>query len=396
MDFTMQAAASIRANHSESRFPELMDSQTLGILERMYEWLLCMTTPEGALPTFGDYGAHSQIRFLHRAAEFFARPDFAWPVRQLAPDLLPAAAEVSLPGQESVSMAVSGFTLMRDGWGVDSLYMAVDHGPLGGQHSHADNMGFVAYAHGQPIALDSGIGTTYSDPRYRTWFRKIRAHNVVVVDDTEPEKVAERTLWHSGQHAEFLEMQSRGLEHALGVWHDRRIVFVKGLGWLIHDRLYSPEDGGLPDRQVDWLLHSPLDLSPDGPGVLHGAFPEGGLLVLAAQPEELEAPRLEQFPASVSVPEARAMRLTDAAREFGDRLVRDITCLALRKKPTTAPIEFAVFLLPYRGNRPDARFVAIDRGWELSLADGCTFRFQGQGAALIERKETVWREEASR
>ena len=228
MDFTMQAVASIRANRAESRFPELMNSQTLGTLEHMHEWLLSMTTPDGVLPAFGDYGAHSQIRFLFRAAEFFARPDFAWPVRQLAPDLLPAAAKVSLPAQESVSMDASGFTAMRDGWDADGLYMAVDHGPLGGQHSHVDNMGFVAYAHGRPIALDSGIGTTYSDPRYRTWFRKIRAHNVVVVNDLEPEKVAERTLWHSGQYAEFLEMQSRGLEHALGIRHDRGSCSPRG------------------------------------------------------------------------------------------------------------------------------------------------------------------------
>lgn len=394
MDFTMQAVASIRANRAESRFPELMNSQTLGTLEHMHEWLLSMTTPDGVLPAFGDYGAHSQIRFLFRAAEFFARPDFAWPVRQLAPDLLPAAAKVSLPAQESVSMDASGFTAMRDGWDADGLYMAVDHGPLGGQHSHVDNMGFVAYAHGRPIALDSGIGTTYSDPRYRTWFRKIRAHNVVVVNDLEPEKVAERTLWHSGQYAEFLEMQSRGLEHALGIRHDRRIVFAKGLGWLIHDRLYGPEGGGLPDRQVDWVLHSPLDLFPDEPGVLHGASPEGGLLVLVARPRELEEPQLEQLPAAVSLPEVRAMRQIDGMRQFGERLVRDITSLTLRKKPNAAPIEFAVFLLPYRGDRPGASFVPADRGWELRLADGRTFSFQGQGAALIERGETVWREEA--
>jgi len=116
--------------------------------------------------------------------------------------------------------------------------------------------------------------------------------------------------------------------------------------------------------------------------------------VLVAQPEELEEPRLEQFPAAVPLPEVRAMRQIDGMRQFRDRLARDITSLTLRKKPTAAPIEFAVFLLPYRGDRPGASFVPADRGWELRLADGRTFSFQGQGAALIERGETVWREEA--
>lgn len=392
MDFVMQAAAAIRANGAESRFVDLMDPQTLGALERMHEWVLHMVAPDGSLPTFGDYGAHSQVRFLQRGAALFSRSDLAWPVRRTAPDLLSSGLEPQKPASQSVSMPDSSFTVMRDGWERDSWFMAVDHGPLGGQHGHVDAMGFVAYAYGQPIALDSGIGLSYSDPLYRTWYRTARAHNVVVVDEVEPEKVVERTRWRAGEHAEVLEMQSRGLEHALGTVHDRRIVFVKGIGWLIHDRLHRAAPDSPQGHQFDWLLHTPLALRPTAPGVLEGSSSNGGLLVLAARPEELEAPRFEQRSASVFPPEVAAMRQIDAIRRIGDSLVRDITCLTWRKKADAWPVEFVVFLLPYRDSRPDAAFIPSDSGYTLCLGDGRALALDGEDIALIERGRTVWRE----
>ena len=375
MNFAMQAVASIGANSAEARFPELMALTTLDTLERMHEWVLHMTAPDGALPAFGDYGAYSQLRILQRGAEFFGRPE------------LTGARPLS---RQSVSMGDSGFTVLRDGRDRDSFFMAVDHGPLGGQHSHVDNMGFVAYAYGVPVALDSGIGTSYSDPHYRTRFREARAHSVVVVDDVEPEKVAERTLWRAGEHIDLLEMRSRGLEHALGILHDRRIMFIRGLGWLIHDRLHGPGPGPAASHQVDWLLHTPFDLQPMGPGVLHGASDECGLLVLAASPEELEAPRLELKPASVPQPHVATMRQIDAFRRFGEECVRDITCLTWRRRPTAWPVEFVVFLLPYRGDMPQAQFTPSGSGWDLQVDDGRVYVIQNRGA---EGGATVWQEE---
>jgi len=373
MDMTMQAVATIRANALESRFSELMSPETLDRLARMHEWALAVSAPDGTMPAFGDYGAYSQIRFLRRGAAVFARPNLAWQVQQLAPSFVPPGIEPTRPDTRSVAMEHSGFTIMRDGWERDSFYMAVDHGPLGGQHSHVDTMGFVAYAHGRPVALDTGIGRSYGDPRYLTWFRDVRAHNTVAVDDVQPEKAARRTGWHVEDQVEVLDMQSDGYRHALGIVHDRRIVFVKGVGWLIWDRLRGTEAGSLNDRRIDWMLHTPFDLKQTAAGELHSTESDGGLLLLAARPDDLEEPVLEKRPAAVPVAAAVAMRLQDACSRFADDLVQDITCLTWRRKPADEPVEFAFFVLPYRGERPAARFTPAEAGWDLHVGDGRVF-----------------------
>lgn len=368
MSYAMHAVATIRVNHVEHRFAELMSGEMLGRFERMHEWLLMLLAPDGTMPAFGDCGASSMLRFLQRGAAVFARPDLAWPLQQLAPARVPSGITPRLPACTSVSLA-SQFTVLRGGWTPTDFFLAVDHGPLGGQHSHLDTMGFVAYAHGHPVVLDTGIGISYEDPRYTTWFRALRAHNVVAVDDLETEKVAERVAWESGGAVEFVCMRSHAYGQALGVVHARSIAFVRGVGWFIHDRLTASSSEAFAGRQVDWLLHTPYALVSEGPGVLHAAAGEGGLLVLAGRPETLAAPTLEKRPGAVPLPAAREMRLWDAVRVHGRQLTQDVTALTWRHKPVSGTdCEFAVMLLPYRGSRPQARLVATPTGWTLKLA----------------------------
>ena len=255
---------------------------------------------------------------------------------------------------------------MRAGGGKD-LYMAVDHGPLGGQHSHPDSMGFIAYAFARPVALDSGIGMTYSDARYVSWFRSVRAHNVVAIDDIEPEKVARWSDWRADDCLEFLRMESDAYRHALGVRHERLIISVKDVGWLIHDALEGGED--LARRRIDWLLHTPFGLEQEEPGVLHGMDNELGLLVLSAEPDELEEPVIEHKPAAMPLPEAAGLRQVDAHRQITDGWIREITSLTWRHSPAVGPVCFTIFLLPYGGPRPMARLTGCRSGWKLQVQD---------------------------
>jgi len=334
MSNIMQAVAVVLANGMEARFPELMCPEVFGTLERMHEWLRELTAPDGAIAAFGDFGANPMRRDQQRGAAIFNRPDL----------VVPPTASVTLPSQ---------YTVMRD----EHFYLAVDHGPLGGQHSHLDTMSFVAYAFGRPIALDTGSGASYDDPRYIDWYRKIRAHNVVAIDDAEPEKVVELTAWHPGNREDVLSMRSRAYEHAYGILHDRTIRFIKGVGWLVHDRLTGKLDG----RQLDWLLHTPVALEQLAPGMLAG----DGLLILAANPEALEAPVLEPQPASVPVPEVNDWRLWDATKRLGADYVRTITGLTWRQAGNGGSAEFIIALVPYQGERPDVRLVKSGEDWEL-------------------------------
>ena len=372
LSFAMHAVATVLANGAQERFAELMSPATQATMQRMHEWLLWMNAPDGTFPAFGDCGESSHLCFLQRGAAIYQRGDLAWPLRQLEPDMVPPSVAPREPAHRSITLD-SQFTVMRDGWTAESFYMAVDHGPLGGQHSHPDTLGFVAYAHGRPVALDSGIGTTYEDSRYVGWFRKLRAHNTIVVDDLETEKVAEQTAWRPGTDIDVLAMRSDGNRHALGVIHHRVIHFIKGVGWLIHDRLEAQDDRALTGRAIDWVLHTPYPLQPDGPGRLTAAVDDLGLLVVAANAAGLEAPHLALKPSAVPVTELRTMRLWDAGRRRGRELTRDITELSWRHKPVTGRMcEFAMLLLPYRGQQPNASIEQTAAGWRVGLDDDRT------------------------
>jgi len=336
MSNVMQVVSVVLANGLEARFSELVTPDMLDLLARMHEWLRELTAPDGAIAAFGDFGANPMRRDQLRGSVLFNRPDL----------LQPTTESATLP---------SHYTFMRD----EQFYLAVDHGPLGGQHSHPDTMSFVAYGYGRPVALDTGSGASYDDPRYVDWFRKIRAHNVVAIDDAEPEKVVELTAWQPGEAEDFLSMRSYAYQHAYGILHDRTIRFIKRTGWIIHDRLTGKLDG----HQLDWLLHTPVALQPIAPGVLAG----DGLLVLAGNPETLEAPIFEPQPASVPMPELADWRLWDATKRMGANYVQTITGLTWRQAGKGDSAEFIIALVPYQGQRPDARLVKSGNCWELLI-----------------------------
>jgi hypothetical protein len=395
MSFVMQLVISIRANRAGRRFPALMNPATRGRLKKMTGWLLEMTTPDGALPAFGDYGAYSQVRYFRQAWHLFRRPELAWPVQQNDPGLLPAGTKVVKPKTDSVSLPVSNFTIMRSGRKPGDFYMVVDHGPMGGQHSHVDNLGFVAYAHGAPFALDGGISNSYNDPRYLGWFRQVQAHNTVVVDDAQPEKVSERLFWKSFPEADFLWTRSRGYEFSHGVIHERSIIFVKMGLWFMFDRLRAKAGGHV----YDWRLHTPMELKPRKSGRYEGRASAGqrGLVVLAANPDQLQTAPLEFTPCAVPLPEAPRLRQLDCRRRYTDRLVADLPSFAVRQQQAgTIDAVFPMVLLPFRGKSPSAKLTASPDGTEfqLQLENDIELTFlvsqYAHGARCRRRGRTLW------
>ena len=304
MNFTMQAVVTIQCNRAEKLFPELMGRASLRRLEQMNEWVRTLRAPDTTLPGFGDYAMYPQLRLLQQGAHALRNPTLLRP-----------------PPAKSITLPASNFTVMRS----RQFYMAVDHGPLGGQHSHCDSMGFVAYAFGEPVAVEGGV-TDYNDPRYLSWFRKIQAHNVVIVDDAEPEKVAEQLAWRSTPTMDVLKMRGRGYEHSHGVVHDRTIIFMKAGFWFIYDRLEAREGG----HRYAWTLHTPVQLRARGDG-------------------------------SADMTRSNA----------------DLPMVTYRKNQAPAGVTtFATVLLPYRGKCPPAKLVAMAAGvYELRLGKNKRWQF---------------------
>ena len=345
MTFTTQAVVTIQCNRAEKLFPELMGRASMRRLEKMHEWVRTLRAPDDTLPTFGDFSMLPQLRILQQGAHALRNRALLQP-----------------PPSQSATLPASQFTVLRN----RHFYMAVEHGPLGGQHSHCDNMGFVAYAFGEPVAVEGGI-TDYDDPRYLSWFRKIQAHNVVIVDDAEPEKLAQQLAWRSTPTMDVLKMRSRGYEHSHGVVHDRTIIFMKAGFWFIYDRLEARESG----HRYAWTLHTPVRLQARGDGSLAGRSPSGrvGLLVL---PGELAKPTIDFKPCATLKPGCRWVRAADMTRSNAD-----LPMVTYSKNQALAGVTtFATVLLPYRGKCPPAKLVAMAAGvYELCLGKNKRWQF---------------------
>ena len=334
MNFTTQAVVTIQFNRAEKLFPELMSRASIQRLEKMYVWVRKLGAPDDTLPGFGDYAMYPQLRLLQQGAHVLRKPAL----------LRPAPAQ-------SETLSSSQFTVMRS----RQFYMAVDHGGLGGQHSHCDSMGFIAYAFGEPVAVEGSI-TDYNDPRYTSWFRKIQAHNVVIVDNAEPEKVAEQLAWRSTPQQDVLKMCGRGYEHSKGVVHKRTIVFVKKGFWFIYDRLQAQTAG----HRYAWTLHTPVRLRVRTDKSLAGLSPAGrvGLMVLPGDAPELAKPTIEYKPCATLKPGCRWVRAVDMTRSHADLPMVTFHKPQARVGDTT----FATVLLPYRGQCPQAKLVTLAEG----------------------------------
>lgn len=369
--FVMHAVTLLRQNDITAGFEDLLNPPTINCLEKMYEWLLYLACPDGSVPAFGDSGAHSCRRMLLRGATIFGRNDFAWPVKQSSPELLPPEMKATDPAVKSMSLP-SHFTVMRDSWDRDALYMAVDHGPLGGQHSHCDSMGFVAFAYGRLIAGEAGLGQSYDDPLYLSYYRKPEAHSIVVVDGCEPEKISECTDWRTGDDKDYLTMRSRGYHHQFGLLHERQIVFLHGIGWLIHDRLWVDEARDDTPRQAVWTTLSPLPLVAVAPDRLHGAVDGVGMVLLLEGADE--APSLDHVPGSVPNSAPATHRAHEQGGKSESTFVQEVTRVQwTRPFDSNGAAIFTTALLPYRDELPQPSLRANATGWTLEFSPGHSF-----------------------
>lgn len=262
--YVSHALRTVEMNGQEPVFEELCASETRQALARMADWQLKMCAPDGSMPAFGDNNAPSILAELQRSAFLFNRPDMLWPVK-LSPRWRHRTDQARKPDFNSLPLD-SGFTVMRDGWDPGSFYIALDHGPLGGQHSHCDSMGFCAFAHGLPIALDCGIGSSYEDGMYVEIFRPPEAHNVIVIDGIEPEKVSQRTAFRSGAGWDSVTMLGHEYARLLGILHERTVFFAHGTGWIITDRLWKQDGTPLGSHEVKGIINTPfpMRITPNG------------------------------------------------------------------------------------------------------------------------------------
>lgn len=142
----------------------------------------------------------------------------------------------------------SGFIAMRD----KEKYVLLTVGPqnpkyLHASHRHLDMLSFVLSAYGTCFITDPGTYTYLGDFKWRRYFRSMKAHNTVVVDDKDPVDIEEVfELSHipyasiqdsaSDNRFDWATLRHNGYK---SVTHIREVFFKKPEYWIILDLLQS-------------------------------------------------------------------------------------------------------------------------------------------------------------
>lgn len=196
------------------------------------------------------------------------------------------------PQRLSGELPHTGYYVMREGWDRGDAHMVIsaglsEHKP---DHQHGDMLGIVARANRQEILPNYQV--RYSLPDYE-YFKNSLVKNVAIVDGIphgrgwkgnkggsgfgkweklpQPRVIAwiKRDDWDffAGSHDGYVD---------LGVEYYRRVLFIKGLGWIVRDLFES--SNGEHDFQQVWQGH----FADEGAGNHHrSTFADGsGLEIL--------------------------------------------------------------------------------------------------------------------
>lgn len=254
-------------------------------LEKGYDFLLYLATPELRLPRLSDSGEIDIVGrvFSHAQILFPERSDFRW--------LASRRKEGSPPSSLSHAFPYAGYLVMRSSWEPDANYLVLDAGPLGYGHSHHDKLNLVFWAYGREILFDGGGGEYESSP-FRAYAMTTYSHNTVLVDGRPQTRIAppadengimlprttgmnseatgEEALRQQPPLKDIVWESTPAFDYAGGVydegyhaWHDqseparvrhtRRVLFIKPDLAVVADTL-EPQDGKAHDYQARWHL----------------------------------------------------------------------------------------------------------------------------------------------
>jgi hypothetical protein len=251
-------------------------------LGRTIQWWIAMLCPNGELPAVNDsQRGPFPASILRDGSELFGTNDGYGVLRSLLHDS--SAPGAPLPPYTSRHMPASGFTVMRTDWTPGAGYMVLNYGPAAGFHTHFDMLDFELYGFGKPLAVDAGIGMTYDDSLYNSWYRSSRAHNMVAVNDSNLEREGvrgENILWGSTGGLDYFSGDHDGYRR-FGVHQRRQVVFVKPSYWFILDDLVCARNGDT----LSWYLHSPASFVPAGDGFTSSTTPGLSVIPLGIPPK---------------------------------------------------------------------------------------------------------------
>lgn len=294
-------------------------------LEKMHEYILCLTKPDGGKPNLGDSWDGNVFSFLQRGAESFKREDMRFVASKGKAGTRPACLDTSLP--------VTGYYVMRTAWtddpdGIYCLLDAAHH--WGGWHQHFDALGIVLYAYGRTLTPDAGP-FAYGSP-LRKAFQATAAHCTLCVDEGNQDTSA-CTLHRfvTDECLSFIDASHDGYE---GVTHRRQIMFARpGHGappyFIVIDRLTG--DGAHTLDQHFHLFESETVVD-SAKMEIRTAMGEGGNLLIRAVQRD-----------GVSFEPRTSWIMT----RYNEKTDRPDACF---RQTGNLPKTFVALLLPFKGS----------------------------------------------
>ncbi|NNL05425.1 MAG: heparinase [Xanthomonadales bacterium] len=255
-------------------------------LKKMFEAAVVLARPDRRLPVLQDdtdqpWAEFNEVdAFMMLGAVLFDDPQINYfAARSVASDiywLLRGEQFGRLedlqrrrPQLASSALPQTGYYVMREGWSDGDHHLVISAGlsERKPDHQHGDMLGLVAHANGQEILPNYQV--RYSLDDYID-FKNSRVKNVTLVDGLlhgrdwrgnkggsgfgkwgflpNPTVIA----WRPGPDWDFFAGSHDGYE-ALGVTTFRSVLFLKGLGWIVRDRLESST--GPHEYQQVWQGH---------------------------------------------------------------------------------------------------------------------------------------------
>ena len=255
-------------------------------LKGMFDAAVVLARPDRHLPVFqddtdmpwaeynemGDFMLLGSVLFDDPVINYFASDRVASAVYWLLREeqiVAIAGLDRNEPIIGSAELPDTGYYVMREGWNQGDYYLAIsaglsEHKP---DHQHGDMLGIVARANGQEILPNYQV--RYSLPDFE-YFKNSLVKNVAIVDGVlhgrgwksnkggsgfgkweilpEPELIA----WSKNDGWDFFAGSHDGYAD-LGVDYYRKVLFIRGLGWVVRD-IFESSNGPHAFQQV-WQGH---------------------------------------------------------------------------------------------------------------------------------------------
>jgi hypothetical protein len=251
-------------------------------LRKMWAYTAQVIRPNGTLPLNNDSDLFDHRPALREMAERYKEPTWLYAASNGAEGKQPAAPPSRvLPWARQL--------ISRDGWGAAAQWSFFDFGPAGVSHHHADHGHLSIQLGGRDLLVDSGR-FAYQGRLARAFLypyaRHTRSHNTILIDGHGQRVAPLEFRKPAGDGQDFVVRPA--FDFARAAWssydgvrgrvtHRRSLVYLRGRGWVVVDRVRSDRPRTI---EVLWHFHPDCETAVDGKAVTAAIKNGPGLRVL--------------------------------------------------------------------------------------------------------------------